>query len=443
MMTLESAVAWSIAIALAYLTATAGAAIVAALRAGGRREDPVDTSHARSISRFTIPVSIVVSVPKTCPSAARAVAALLDLNYPEFEVIVVADGATHPIVETLGQTWQLEAREFFYRRTIDTADVRRLYRSTTDARLLVVDKASRGYSDAVNCGVNLSRYRYFVTIAPDVVFDRDALLRVMKVPLGDPANVVSVSSHVEEAIVDPEAAAGVMRRANALFQQLASVRSLMDTWIVWRRLRGGLAPSGAVVVWRRDAVVRAHGFSADAADPDLDLMFRLQTSGTESARVSRSGDLFGRTSAPPIAGALRRAGRRQLAVLRILWMSAHTRDRRLAPRTLVYLIKSELLTPLALFWIPGAAIGGTLLGWYSWSTLVLLIAMVAFGSASVTAAALLVRGSAPGAPEERQLRHLLLAAPLEFVVYRPALAVARLAGALAFVRGAGGANRPA
>ena len=44
-----------------------------------------------------------------------------------------------------------------------------------------------------------------------------------------------------------------------------------------------------------------------------------------------------------------------------------------------------------------------------------------------------LRGSMAGAPEEPELRRLLGAGPLEFVVYRPALATARIAAAIAFV----------
>jgi len=50
----------------------------------------------------------------------------------------------------------------------------------------------------------------------------------------------------------------------------------MFTRLFWGRLRKGLGPEGGVVIWRRDAVLQANGFSKAAADADLDMMFRLQ-----------------------------------------------------------------------------------------------------------------------------------------------------------------------
>jgi hypothetical protein len=46
----------------------------------------------------------------------------------------------------------------------------------------------------------------------------------------------------------------------------------------------------------------------------------------------------------------------------------------------------------------------------------------------MSASALLLRGGTPGAPSGADLTRLLLRAPLEFAVYRPALLWARFAG---------------
>jgi cellulose synthase/poly-beta-1,6-N-acetylglucosamine synthase-like glycosyltransferase len=148
MHTVEAMWAPSLVIALAYLSIVATAAIGAALRVGGRREDTVDHNDALSLSRFTIPVSVIVPASHDCGRLSHTVAALLGLHYPEFEVIVVVDGVAATALETFSREWQLEAREFFYRQTIDTSPVRRIYRSARDARLVVVDKASNGYADS-------------------------------------------------------------------------------------------------------------------------------------------------------------------------------------------------------------------------------------------------------------------------------------------------------
>ena len=422
----------SIEVAVAYLTIVATLAIVAALRAGGRRDDPGDDHEALAASRFTIPVSIIVPVAKGVNSIGRAVSHLLELNYPELEVIVVADGVSGATLGDFSRDWQLEAREFFYRKTIETSEVRRIYRSGHDPRLMVIDKAANGYADALNCGINVARYRYVMSIRPDVIFDRDALLRIMKSALRDPAGIVGASNHVERG-ADNE---GQTQPTGwfALFQRLASARSLMDSRLAWRNLGAGLGPAGAVMVWRRDAVIKVTGFSSTAADPDLDMMCRLQMRGLEGGgRVDRRSDLFGRVAPQSFREVLSAAARRQRAAFELLFASVRGGTRTLEARTLAYFVETEIATPLAQIWVVAATLVGALMGWFSWTSVLLAILVLALGNAAVSAAALLLRGSTPGAPELPELQRLLVVGPLEFILQGSALAAARIAAAIAFV----------
>jgi cellulose synthase/poly-beta-1,6-N-acetylglucosamine synthase-like glycosyltransferase len=422
----------SIEFAVAYLAIVATLAIVAALGAGGRRDDAGDDREALAASRFTIPVSIIVPAPEGVNTIGRAVSDLLGLNYPELEVIVVADGVLGAAPGEFASDWQLEAREFFYRKTIETAEVRRIYRSGRDARLMVIDKAADGYADALNCGINVARYRYVMSVSPDVTFDRDALLRLMKSALRDPAAVVGAANHVERG-ADPDdrnQPAGLF----ALFQRLASARSLMDSRLAWRNLGGGLGPAGAVMIWRRDAVIKLTGFSTTAADPDLDMMGRLQMRGIDGGgRVDRRADVFGRVAPQSFRDVLGAAARRQRSAIELLFASVRGGTGTLDARTLAYFVETEIATPLAQVWVVVATLAGALLGWFSWTSVILAIILLALGNAAVSAAALLLRGSAPGAPELPELKSLLAVGPLEFILQTPALAAARIAAAIAFV----------
>jgi Glycosyl transferase family 2 len=458
MATLPMLLTASMLLTVAYLAIAAAAAVVAALRAGGRRDDSSEDYDALSVSRFTIPVSIIVPIVEDSSSVSSAIASLLALNYPEVEVIVVASGVAKPTLDTLAREWELEAREFFYRRTLETADVRRIYRSGRDPRLIVIDKAAGGASDALNCGVNVARYRYVMSIAPEVTFDADALLRVMAAALRDPATVVGASNHVERGVSGVGAEAGnagkarqsaarangrgarrrdeigFLGRAGAVFQRLSSARSMMDTRLAWQYLGAGLDPTGAVVVWRRDAVIKLKGFAAAAADADLDMMFRLQTGAAEATgRFDRGVEVFGRVGPRPIRYALWMAWRRQRAALQLLSAAVKGRARMLDARTLAYFVASEFVTPLAQVWLVAATVIGASQGWFGWSCIPLALVLLSFGNAAVSAAALLLRGAVPAAPEETELRSLIIAAPLEFVVYRPALACARFASAISFL----------
>lgn len=419
----------SVLIALGYLALVSLMSVAAALRAGGRREDQPDSHDALAASRLTMPVSVVVPVMGTA-SPERCIESLLALNYPEFEVIVVV--APEADAGALVAEWQLEAREFFYRRTLDTAPVRRIFRSVRDSRLMVVEKEPGHRSDALNCGVNLARYRFVAVVPPTVVFDRDALLRAMAPALRDPVSVVGLGSHVERVPAD-----GVLASRESRFQRLRSIRAMMFTRLFWGHLRHGLGPEDGVAIWRRDAVIHANGFSLGVVDADLDMMFRLQASGGgEDRRFVRNEETFGQRGTESAASARARAGRRQRAALQATASWGFGASRTVGFRTFAYFLESELITPVAQFWVLAATVAGAALGWFTWSTAALAILLLSFGTAVVSAAALLLRGAHPDSPEGPELRALLALAPLEVLVYSPRQIWSRVAGAF----GSGPAN---
>lgn len=412
----------SVAIAIVYLAFVAGTAIVAALRAGGRREESPVSHEALAASRLTVPVSIIVPAGHDLsPRVTATIESLLRLTYSEFEVIVVVDSPAASI-ETFAQTWDLEPREFFYRQTLETAGVRRILRSHREARLMVVEKAPGRRFDALNCGVNLARYRFVAVVPPDVSFDEAALLRAMLPALSDPGSVVGVSTPIERV---PE---GDPHTSHARFQRLQSLRSLMAGRLFWADRPHAIGPDDAVFVWRRDAVLQASGFSRLAANPDVDMMFRLQCAdGRDERRVVRNASPFGHAAVLSAAASrLRTAARQRSAVqMAITWGASASSA--FGSAFLLYL-RSEAFTPCAQAWVVTASLVGALAGWWSWAVPVLMVLLLAFGTAAVSAAAVLVRGSHPGAPEGAELRALLLLAPLEVPLRGPSRARARLAG---------------
>jgi len=435
--------------ALGYLMIVAAASVAGAISRGGRRERAADAYQALAVSRFTIPVSVIVPVDGECPTLSQSIRAMLDLNYPELEIIVVAESVAEPAVDALKKAWALEPKELFYRRTLHTAAVDRIFSSGRDPRLVVIEKAVSGRADALNCGVSFARNRYVVSVNPEIAFDRDALLRLMSPALRDPAAVLAVTSYVERragphcdashedggaAFRPPQSAPGTSDpgwiAAGDDYQRLASIRSWMASRLAWHQLRCGLPPRDGVTAWRRDAVMELGGFSTTAADAELDLLVRLQTSQGDgpSGRVVRTSEVFGHAATLTVHGAAALAARRQTALLEALKTFRETPGSSPARRTMKIVVGAELLTSAAQGLVAVLILAAAALGWVSWKAPYLTFLMLTFGYAVVSASALLLRGGTPGAPSGPELTRLLLRAPLEFAVYRPALVWARFVG---------------
>jgi hypothetical protein len=184
------------------------------------------------------------------------------------------------------------------------------------------------------------------------------------------------------------------------------------------------------VIWRRDAVLGAGGFSAVVADGTLDMMRRLQSPGDgPRLRVVRSPDVFGQTSVASLTEAMdevRARGSAATAVLkeRFAGSSIAFRDKRIG----TYIVLSEVATPAAQMLAVLASAGGSAAGWFPWWYSMAVLFILSFGNALVSSAALLLRGVSTGSPEGAETARLLMLAPLDFLCYRPALAWARLTG---------------
>lgn len=418
---LQAALVYSVIATLLFLGAVALAAVVFALKRGGRREDSSEDREGLASSRFTIPVSIIVPLTGDSsaggPAAKEFFAALLTLHYPEYEVIVVAD-EQHAGLEALKSEWDLAAHEFFYRKSLETAEVRRIYRSNRQSRLLVIEKRAAGRADAMNCGVNLARYRYVTSVDAAIRFDADALLRAMAAPLRDPAASVGATSLVER------------RDGSAL--QLAAIRSLMLSRMALTHGIAAPVAHDAVTVWRRDAILQLGGFSAIAADADFDMAIRVQTSPTLTGGVVQTPEIFGHIPARPRQDVRYVAARRQRAALQavghLLTAGASAR-RGLAP-----VLGSAIVIPLAQLWAVVASVAAASAGWLAWRDAVLVVVLLSLGRGIVSSGALLMRGAAAGAPDGASLMRLLLFAPIESVVTGPAAMIGRATGAWFFAK---------
>src|SRR6202008_637327 len=86
------------------------------------------------------PITLISPAHNEEASIRVAVRNLLALDYPELEIIVVNDGSADGTMEEMREEFCLRLVRAVYVAELKSALVRGLYRSSVDARLLVVDK---------------------------------------------------------------------------------------------------------------------------------------------------------------------------------------------------------------------------------------------------------------------------------------------------------------
>jgi hypothetical protein len=100
-----------------------------------------------------------------------------------------------------------------------------------------------------------------------------------------------------------------------------------------------------------------------------------------------------------------------------------------------FYLLSEVVAPVFEVLSVLALVLAAVTGHLDWVSGLLIGGVVAFGTGLLTAAAVLISDLAERTLPKRRLAALVLLAPLELVLYRPALVWARLLGTVRFLRG--------
>jgi cellulose synthase/poly-beta-1,6-N-acetylglucosamine synthase-like glycosyltransferase len=230
-------------------------------------------------SGFEPPVSLLVPAYNEQATIAASVRSLLQLDYPEFEIVVINDGSDDGTLEALKQAFQLEGFPEVYWRRINAQPIRTIYHSRTHANLRVIDKVNGGRADALNVGINASRYPLFCAVDADSILQRDSLRRVVEPFLDDPtaiasggtvriANGCTVSGGNLEKVELPG-------NLLPLLQIVEYLRAFLFGRMGWATLDAVLVMSGAFGVFRKDALVEAGGYKAQVIGEDMELVVRL------------------------------------------------------------------------------------------------------------------------------------------------------------------------
>jgi cellulose synthase/poly-beta-1,6-N-acetylglucosamine synthase-like glycosyltransferase len=259
------------------------------------------------------PVALLVPAFNEERSCVESVRALLTLNYPEYEVIVVNDGSTDRTVQNLVEAFDLVRTARLPSADLPTQPIRRILRSQRHPNLWVVDKENGGKSDALNAGLAICRTPLFCTIDADSILEPDALLRATR-PFLEDDRVVAVGGIVRVvngSTVD-QGRVRTVRLSPRLLPRLQVVeylRAFLSARVAWSELNASLIVSGAFGLFRRDLVVAAGGYSTTTVGEDMELVVRLhrtQRTPDFAPRVVFVPDPVAWTECPETLGGLAR-----------------------------------------------------------------------------------------------------------------------------------------
>ena len=123
-------------------------------------------------SPITPSVSIIAPAYNEEKTILDNVYSLLNVYYPNFDVIVVNDGSKDNTLKLLIEEFKLKEVPFIDYKKAPSKPIKRVFKSIDEkfSQLTVVDKEAGGHkSDSTNAGLNVCDSKYFVSTDVDCI----------------------------------------------------------------------------------------------------------------------------------------------------------------------------------------------------------------------------------------------------------------------------------
>lgn len=237
------------------------------------------------------PITIVAPAYLEEKTVVQSVTTMLQLDYPEFEILVICDGSKDRTFEVLDEAFDLRPYVEPYRARLKAQPLERTCRSAKFPNLRVFYKKNGGKADAINVGINAAQYPLVCVIDTDTLIAPDGLKRLARPFIENPSTV---------------ATGGTVRLSNGLsfeggrlthgavpaswlacWQIVEYQRSFIIGRMGWDPFNGTLIISGAFGLFHKETLIEAGGFDHSTIGEDMEVVVRLHRMMREEGRPYR------------------------------------------------------------------------------------------------------------------------------------------------------------
>ena len=229
------------------------------------------------------PISILVPAYNEEDTILDCINSLLDLDYYEYEIIVIDDGSSDDTSKVVKRAFNLERVERPIRRVVKCKNEKSIYEGniTNNIKLTLVTKENGGKADALNMGINLSKYPLFVTIDADSILQNDSLKNIVA-PFMEDDTTIAVGGSIKVAnsvVLDKGRVVKRLRKLNplVLFQTIEYYRVFLTSRVWFNSFNGNLIISGAFGLFKKSSVINVGGYETNTVGEDMDLVVKLHS----------------------------------------------------------------------------------------------------------------------------------------------------------------------
>ena len=229
---------------------------------------------------YYVPVSILVPAHNEGVTIQATIRSLLALDYKLYEIIVVDDGSSDNTVQILRDAFRLQPIDRPIQRRVVCRPAQAVYESRAwKVPITLITKENGGKADALNMGINVAAYPYFVCIDADSVLQCDSLEKIVR-PLLENAQVVAVGGAVRPCNGAEIETGRIIRysmpkKLLACMQVLEYDRSFLASRILFDKFNGNIIISGAFGLFQKELVIQTGGYDPSTMGEDMELVVKL------------------------------------------------------------------------------------------------------------------------------------------------------------------------
>lgn len=228
------------------------------------------------------PISVLVPAYNEEVTIIESVESLLKLDYSLYEIIIINDGSEDKTKDKLIEVFKLEQMKIPIRNQLKTQPIKACYITNQyKVPIILIDKENGGKSDALNAGINVSSFPYFVTMDADSILQKDSLEMLIR-PILEDSKIIACGGLVRlnNGAKFQNGNLVSYRIPNNLLvgmQILEYDRSFLASRILLDQFNGNLIISGAFGLFKKEYVVVAGGYDSNTLGEDFELVIKLHT----------------------------------------------------------------------------------------------------------------------------------------------------------------------
>jgi cellulose synthase/poly-beta-1,6-N-acetylglucosamine synthase-like glycosyltransferase len=230
-------------------------------------------------------ISVIAPAYNESKSIVENVRSLLNIHYVNFEVIIVNDGSKDNTLKLMIEEYMLEPVPYAFEQKLESKPVIAIYKSKIPSlnKLTVIDKVNGGKADALNAGINVSKYDLFAAIDVDCILEYESLLKMVKpfmeqteskkvIAVGGVVRIANSCEVKEGKIIQVNLPRNIIPR----IQVLEYIRAFLLGRMAWSRLNGLILISGAFGMFDKKITVAAGGYNRHTVGEDMELVIRMR-----------------------------------------------------------------------------------------------------------------------------------------------------------------------